>query len=192
MLVAEKGIVTIEFARPSTTFIWTCQQHSWTLTGINGRLKPLRLEFNTPWCAYYFFLSLSYLILFLVIEWMEFVWFQHFLAQPYHTCKVAGCRRHATLPFIHCWPINPIWWVSTHMHCLSCCASPLRAWYLGIAASLITHQVAACCPPSHGKSLNQWFLYYSLFNYFLGCLQARFPAGLLSSGLWHSHLQVPL
>jgi len=80
MLVAKKGIATIESAKPSIIFTWTCQRHSWTLTGINGRSKPLRLEFDTPWCAYYFFLSLSYLILFLVIERMEFVRFRHLLA----------------------------------------------------------------------------------------------------------------
>jgi len=192
MLVAKKGIATIESTRPSTTFTWTCWWHSWTLTGINGRSKPLRSEFNTPWCTYYFFLSLSYLILFLVIERMEFVQFRHLLAQPYHTRKVAGCRGHATLPFIHSWSTNPIWRVSAHTHCLSCCAGPLWAWYPGITAPSISCQVAACCPPSHGRSFNQWFLCYSLFNYFLGCLQACFPAGLLSSGLWHSRLQVPL
>jgi len=54
MLVAEKGIVTIVFAKPSTTFTWTCQQHSWTLIWINGRLKHLRSEFNTPCCTHYF------------------------------------------------------------------------------------------------------------------------------------------
>jgi len=78
------------------------------------------------------------------------------------------------------------------MRCLSCCAGPLWAWYPGLAASSISCQVAACCPPSHGKSFNQCFLCYSLVNYFLGCLQVHFPAGLLSSGLRHSCLQVPL
>jgi len=192
MLVAKKGIATIESAKPSTIFTWACRQHLWTLTGINGRLKPLRLEFDTPWCTYYFFLSLSYLILFLMIERMEFVRFRHLLAQPYRTCKVAGCRGHTTLPFVYSWSSNPIQRVSAHTCCLSCCAGPLWTWYPGIAASSISCQVAACHPPSHGKSFNQWFLCYSLFNYFLGCLQARFPAGLLSSGLRHSHLQVPL
>jgi len=80
MLAAKKGIVTIESTKPSIIFTWTCRWHSWTLTGINGRSKPLRSEFDTPWCAYYFFLSLSFLILFPVIEQMEFVRFQHLLA----------------------------------------------------------------------------------------------------------------
>jgi len=55
MLVAKKGIATIESTKPSIIFTWTCRRHSWTLTGINGRSKPLRSEFDTPWCAYYFF-----------------------------------------------------------------------------------------------------------------------------------------
>jgi len=192
MLVAKKGIATIKSAKPSIIFTWTCRWHSWTLTGINGRSKPLRSEFDTPWCTYYFFLSLSYLILFLMIERMEFVRFRHLLAQPYSTRNVAGCRGCATSPFVHSWSSNPIRRVSAHTHCLSCCAGPLWNWYPGLAASSISCQVAACCPPSHGKSFNQCFLCYSLVNYFLGCLQVRFPAGLLSSGLRHWRLQVPL
>jgi len=139
------------------------------------------------------FLFISFISDFIfVIERMEFVWFWHLLAQPYRTHKVAGCRGHTTSPFVHSWSTNAIRRVSAHMCCLSCCTGPLWAWYPGNAVSSISCQVAACHPPSHGKSFNQWFLCYSLFNYFLGCLQVRFPAGLLSSGLQHSRLQVPL
>jgi len=143
-------------------FIWTCQWHLWTLTGINGRSKPLTSEFDTPWYAYYFFLSLSYLILFLMIEQMELVQLWHLLAQPHRTWKVAGCWGCATSPFVYSWSINPIQWVSAHTCCLSCCTSPLWAWYPGIIASSITCQVAVCHPPSHGKFFNQWFLCYHL------------------------------
>jgi len=66
MLVAKKGIATIESAKPSTIFTWTCQWHLWTLTVINGRLKPLRSEFDTPWCVYYFF--------YLFHIWFYFSW----------------------------------------------------------------------------------------------------------------------
>jgi len=89
------------------------------------KIEAPQVGVQYPLVRVLFLLSLSYLILFLMIEQMEFVRFQHLLAQPYSTHKVAGCQGRATSPFVHSWSTNPIRRVSAHTRCLSCCAGPL-------------------------------------------------------------------
>jgi len=165
------------------------------------KIKAPQVGVRYPLVHILFPLSLSYLILFLMIEWMELVQLRHFLAKSHCTCKVAGCQGHAASPFICSWSSNR----SLHT-CTAYLAVP--ALFEPCTLALLHPQSLAkllCAVHPHMVSpLTIWFLCYhlywlSLFNYFLGCLQHAFQWGYLAQdcdiciykSLYNTFLKLP-